>query len=421
MHHSITRRDFIGALGAASLWPLAASAAVRAVAESPKPEFRVRTITAGIELNDVGDLDKVDRAVRFLERAKAAFVAEGYEVQTIRVTTQPLPRYLPEWQAAGAIERLRRLDRLADEAGVMFNVGPVLTDDAVAPGFGSWAADLVTATKRLNFTAFIGSADRGVHSRSIRAAAEATVAIAKASSGEGNFRFAATAFIPPGTPFFPAGYHQGAPAFAVGLESPLLLQKTFEHGVDLAGATEALRAGMNRALGPVQALAERLSREHRLHYTGIDTSPAPGLDASIGQAIETLTGVPFGEPSTLAACAAITGALKRLDVKSHGYCGLMLPILEDPILARRADEGRFGITELLAYSSVCGTGLDVVPVPGDTTADELASVFTDVAALSVRLQKPLSARLFPVPGKKNGEIARFKNPYLVDSTVMSIR
>ena len=246
-------------------------------------------------------------------------------------------------------------------------------------------------------------------------------AIANATSGgEGNFRFAATAFCPPGTPFVPAAFHVGKPAFSIGLESPRLLQAAFAGAPDLPTAKATLRSSMNAALGPVQSLAENIARETGRRFVGIDVSPAPFKDASIGQAIETLTGVPFGEPQTLAACAAITEVLKSVDVQTCGYSGLMLPVLEDPVLARRAGEGRYGVAELLLYSSVCGTGLDVIPLPGDSDVSQLAATIVDMAALATRYQKPLSARLIPIPGKKAGDLATFDNPYLVDSVVMPL-
>lgn len=66
-----------------------------------------------------------------------------------------------------------------------------------------------------------------------------------------------------------------------------------------------------------------------------------------------------------------------------------------------------------------GTGLDVVPLPGETPVDVLAALIRDVAALAVKLHKPLSARLVPVPGKIAGEVVRFTNPFLTDSVVMA--
>ncbi|HEY7530016.1 MAG TPA: DUF711 family protein [Gemmatimonadota bacterium] len=415
----LSRRRFLAALGAGLLAPGAARAALANPARGGRPPFRVRTITAGVRLANPADRPAFRSALDVLARARSAFAERGYEIQTVRIATPPLAEYLPDWRGAAGLAALRELDGRAVEAGVSLSIGPVLTGDDAPPGFAEWAADLVSQTKDVSFSAFVASPALGVHERTVRAAAEAIAAIARtAPGGEGNFRFAATAFCPPGTPFFPAAWHGGEPAFSIGLESPPLLQEAFEGSRDLADARRALRTRMNEALRPVQALAEDVAAATRWRYLGIDVSPAPGLDASIGAAIETLTGVPFGEPSTLAGCAAITSVLADLDVRTCGYSGLMLPVLEDPVLARRADEGRYGIPELLLYSNVCGTGLDVVPLAGDVPAEALAATVRDVAALAARARKPLSARLIPVPGRAVGERATFDNPYLTDAAVM---
>lgn len=322
---------------------------------------------------------------------------------------------------SAALTALRKLDERTAEGGATFCIGPVLTEDGTALEFAAWAAELIRTTTNTNFSAFVASADAGIHPGTARAAAQAIAAIARATpGGEGNFRFAATAFCPPGTPFIPAAYHAGPSAFAIGLQTPALVQSAFRDSKDIKSAQGILLERMNAALAPIQELADKVARQSGRHFTGIDASPAPLKDASIGAAIETLTGVPFGEHPTLTACAAITDVLKRLSVRTCGYNGLMLPVLEDPVLAQRADEGRFSISELLLYSSVCGTGLDVVPVPGASTVEELTSTILDVAALATRYKKPLSARLFPVPGKTIGETVHFDNPYLVDAKVMAL-
>jgi uncharacterized protein (UPF0210 family) len=184
--------------------------------------------------------------------------------------------------------------------------------------------------------------------------------------------------------------------------------------------TAALRAVLATSLQPVAALGRELSRETGRRFLGIDTSAAPGLDASIGGALERLSGAPFGSAGTLAACAATTTALQSVDVERCGYCGLMLPVLEDRVLAARADEGRFAVRDLLQYSAVCGIGLDVVPLAGSTSGDALVRLLTDVAALATRLQKPLSARLLPVPGTQPGDRSRFDNQWLVNSRVLAV-
>ncbi len=408
-----SRRGFIAALAAAAAWP----AAVRAA--DTGPDLRIRTITAGIELEHAGDGAAIDRALTFLGRAREAYAAAGYVVQTTRLATQPLAEYLPGWAAPAGIAALQGLDRRAADAGMPFSIGPALTAPGHDPGFGPAAAALVQATGNLNFAAQVASETHGVHHGACRSAAEAIAAIAASGNGgEGNFRFAATAFCPPGTPFFPAAWHRGPAAFAIGLETPRLLTRAFEGSTGPEDAMARLRELLNAQLRPIEEFALELAQQTGWRYLGIDTSPAPSLESSIGEAIETLTGAPFGAPSTLSACAAITTTVQDLDVTTCGYSGLMLPILEDTVLARRADEGRFGVPELLLYSSVCGTGLDVVPLPGEVPVAQLAATITDVAALALRYRKALSARLFPAPGKSVGERVTFDNPYLTGARVM---
>jgi uncharacterized protein (UPF0210 family) len=98
----------------------------------------------------------------------------------------------------------------------------------------------------------------------------------------------------------------------------------------------------------------------------------------------------------------------------------MLPVLEDSVLAKRAAEGTFSVKDLLLYSAVCGTGLDTVPIPGESTEEEIAAVLFDVAALSVRLGKPLTARLMPIPGKKAGDKTNFDFDFFAPSRVLPL-
>jgi len=383
--------------------------------------FNIRTITAGVNLKKPTDLATVESAIVFLERARKKFTDEGYEIQTLRIATQPLPEYLNGKTRAAALADLKAIDRVVTAKNVLISIGPVITDDRHDPEFASWASQLVAETRNINFSVSVASAERGIQRQTALTAAEAIVAISKSSpGGEGNFRFTAAANCLAGTPFFPVAYHQGAPAFSIGLETPGLLREAFEQSSNIDEAKTKLKALLESELGPVEKLALEISQNERRQYLGIDVSPAPSKDASIGAAIEALTRVPFGSASTLAACAAITDVLKNLKIKTCGYSGLMLPVLEDPVLARRAAEGRYSVRELLLYSSVCGTGLDVVPLPGDTPANDLAALIRDVAALSTKLHKPLSARLFLVPGKKAGDRAEFNNPFLTSSVVMKL-
>src|SRR5438477_8155452 len=417
----LSRRDMLALLGAAALTPFTGSAWRGPSRDVTGPGFRIRTITAGITLRHPADMEGPEAALAFLKRAKRTVVDAGYEVQTLRIATQPVLEGAGPRARADALPSLHALDRAVAAEGVLLSIGPVLAPDDYDAEFGAWAAEFIRTTRNTSFSARVASPERGASPRGVTAAGEAMAAIARATPGGiGNFRFAAAANVPAGTPFFPVAYHRGSDAVALGLESPPLLSAAFAGANTLAAAKQRLATSLESRLAPVARIIRTAARRDERAYLGIDVSPAPGKDASIGGAIELLTGVPFGAASTLAGCAAITDVLKSVRLKTCGYSGLMLPVLEDPVLAQRASEGRFTVRDLLLYSTVCGTGLDVVPLPGDVAADQLAALIADVAALSTKLRKPLSARLFPVPGRRVGEVARFSDPYLTDCTVMKL-
>jgi hypothetical protein len=132
-------------------------------------------------------------------------------------------------------------------------------------------------------------------------------------------------------------------------------------------------------------------------------------------------GVPkTGLHGSLAAAAILTEAIERANFPRTGFSGLMLPVLEDAVLARCAAEGTLTVKDLLLYSAVCGTGLDTVPLPGDTSAEQIAAVLLDLSALALRLDKPLTARLMPIPGKKAGDPTGFDFDYFANSRVMAL-
>ena len=112
--------------------------------------------------------------------------------------------------------------------------------------------------------------------------------------------------------------------------------------------------------------------------------------------------------------------MKNLDFKKCGYSGLMLPVLEDDGLAKRNIEGYFNLKDLLIYSSICGTGLDTIPLPGDVSENKLYALLLDIATLSIKLKKPLSARLMPIPNKKAGDLTEYNFSYFVNSKIMDI-
>ncbi len=415
MRHIISRRKVLGMFAAGTILPV-----FPGIAASDAHNFRIRTITAGVNMATGDDFNALQRASDFLKHSRDTFETMGYEVQTLRIATQPLFHYLSDWHSSTSLDAIRELDVFAREHELMLNIGPVNHVHHDSEEFANWVVEVIANTRNTSCSLIVASEEIALNNQALRTSARIMAGIAKVTrGGEGNFRFAASAYCPPGTPFFPAAWFRNE-AFSIGLESADLLQQTFVNANSMDDAGRQLKKALEAALRPVERQAGLIAQKTGRSYSGIDTSPAPNLDVSIGRAIETLSGVPFGSPSTLAACAAITGVLKSLDIVSCGYSGLMLPVLEDKVLALRAREGRYSVSDLLLFSSVCGTGLDVVPLPGDTSLSQLTGLIRDVAALAKKYTKPLSARLFLVPGKKAGDMVTFDNPYLTDSVVMKV-
>jgi uncharacterized protein (UPF0210 family) len=164
----------------------------------------------------------------------------------------------------------------------------------------------------------------------------------------------------------------------------------------------------------VEEIALGVEKQSGWKYQGIDLTPVPLKDVSIGGAMESLIGGAIGSPGSLSVAHTITSAVRRIRVRQTGYSGLMLPVLEDSVLAQRWESGAISRDALMSYSSVCSTGLDAVPLPGDISQRELENIIADMASLAVKWHKPLSARLLPVAGKKAGEKTEFGSPYLVN-------
>jgi uncharacterized protein (UPF0210 family) len=168
--------------------------------------------------------------------------------------------------------------------------------------------------------------------------------------------------------------------------------------------------------------AHWLSEKHGVRFGGIDFSlaPFPEERLSLGTAFERL-GIPaVGLHGSLAAAAFLADAIDRARFPRAGFSGLMLPVLEDAILARRSSEGVLSTKDLLLFSAVCGAGLDTLPLPGDVSVEALSGVLLDVAALACRLDKPLTARLLPIPGKNAGDSTGFDFAYFANSKVMAL-
>jgi uncharacterized protein (UPF0210 family) len=394
-----------------------AAGAVHAASDAAKP--KVRAITAFVRLDRSSYEKQIGDAMTVLNAAKAQFAARGYETQTVRIVTQPFAELVKDLSDQEALVFLRSLDDLSQKDGFAPNVGPAMLRDTDDPAAMHLLARVLSTLPHLNASAIIAD-DDGIHWKTVRETAKLVRYVTDHSvRSQGNFQFTATAMLKPLGPFYPAAYHTGAgKQFSIGFEGANIVQEVFgaTHG-DFDTSVAELTRQLTIHAQVAEEVGNAVAASSGWTFAGVDPTPAPLGDASIGDAIERYTGTKFGANGTMTAALAITSAVKAVKVKQIGYSGLMLPVMEDRRLAQRWAENTYEIDSLLAYSAVCGTGLDTVPLPGDVSEERLAKIFGDVAALAWKWHKPLSARLQPVKDKTAGDKTDFDSPYLFNTTL----
>lgn len=396
-----------------------ATPAESSAAATVKP--KIRTITAFINLDPAKYQQQVAETLEMLGRAKTIFESRGFEVETIRIATQPFPEYTKGMTTQQAIAFFTAYDALAEKEKFAAAIGPAMLNANDSEAQADLLANILAATKHICGSIVVAGED-GVRWRAVGAAARAIKKLEdETEHSQGNFNLGAIAMVPPLSPFFTAAYHSGfGHQFAIGLESANVVEAAFKNAPDLETAKHRLTDMLAAQATEIERHAGRVDMETGWSYVGIDLSPAPLKEISIGAAMEELIAQPFGSSGTLTAAATITSAIKNVQVKQTGYNGLMLPILEDSRLAQRWSEGHVSLEGLLSYSAVCATGLDTVPLPGDVTVEQLDMIIGDMATLAFKWHKPLSARLLPVKGKGPGDSTEFDSPFLVNAVIQPL-
>ncbi len=377
--------------------------------------MKIRTITTGFNLDKQISEQEFCALATLTAQIKALFEKQSYTVQTIRMSTQPWDAYAST--KSELFDITKKMERWTTRNQIdYFNLGPTKEAERVA-----WLSEVITQTLKGFCTTQICNRKKIFYDVAWETALLIKKLSMAESTGFSNLRFAALCNIPPNTPFYPASYHYGPNSFGIGLENSDLVCQAFKQAGNISRARLHLKTILENAYRDIEVLASDFSKDGHIIFDGIDVSISSSIHEheSIAYAFEYLNHGTFGEPGTLSIARIITETLQSLPVKKTGYCGLMLPVLEDHGLSTRNVQGHLSITKLLLYSSVCGTGLDTIPLPGDIPVEILYRILLDVASLSIKLQKPLSARLMPIPGKKAGDKTAFAFPYFRNSTILS--
>jgi uncharacterized protein (UPF0210 family) len=368
--------------------------------------MELRTITVGMREKDW------QRAADAAHAVRERLAAEGVVVQTLRST----PTVDGFNSCADLVSVAQGLEERALDLGFDYVTLGVVQRERLGQ-----LADAMAATQALFASVAITTHDAPDES-AITQMAQMTHELARiVPGGVGNLRVAALAQVPSGSPFFPASWHDGGtPWLAIGPEAAALAWNATREVAALALQHPDRPQAVAAAL---QVLASEIARydalftkhvapicaKYGITYAGCDWSlaPHPHPQRSIAVAIEALSGVPFGAWGTLSAVRALTATIRGCAVTQLGFSGIMLPVVEDAGLAQRALEGCYTLRDLLAFSTVCGTGLDTIPLAGDVSVIDLAGMYREVASVATALKKPLTARLMPLAGHAVGDKTRF--------------
>jgi uncharacterized protein (UPF0210 family) len=397
---------------------------------------RLRTITTFIVLEkDVTTWEKtLSRAGEFCRNLSAKFQEQGYAVQSVRMVTNPFGQYLDTRSVDTAKAGLAVLTRLLNgpdmpDVRIRFAIGEAKTREEIAllPSLIKDYGDLCNACVNVGFDEY-GFPDNTL----VTHAAQAVREISRITNqGEGNFNFTVNFNCDPFIPYFPAGYHGNThgDCFVIGLETPDLLVKTLEslpdrqdHNEGFKAAYDALAQALQYHVDKIAAVVQAFDRTDRFQFIGIDSSAAPSKECSSMVRVYELLGVEyFGAAGTVEASALLTRVFKSVSgVPLVGFSGLMLAVTEDMGLAKGTQRAQFDIRSLLTYSAVCGIGLDTVPIPGSTTIQKISALMRDTGIMAHRLNKPLTVRLFPVPGLNPGDITSFESDDLCNCAVLAV-
>lgn len=349
--------------------------------------------------------------------AKDAFHAAGIDVQSARLATEPFPTLV---EAGEAPTFAKSLMNESAEAGFDYvSLGPVRFVDS--SDYIQVIPQIFSTIQNVFATVEIANADDGIDLSRLMETAKLIKQVSTITDdGFSNLYLAAIANCEPGSPFFPVAYHDGGePAFALAMQSADLAVQAFTGAPDPVAAGKRLTANIEDTARQLIPAAGKVAEELGLRFLGFDFSlaPFPTPQDSLAGAMEALS-TRFNGSGLVASASVVMNAIEEADFPRAGFCGLMLPVLEDTVLAENNAQGHLSINKLLLLSAICGTGLDCIPLPGNINPHVLRDILLDVAALALRLDKPLTARLMPFPGKKSGDKLAFDFPYFADSTVM---
>jgi len=400
---------------------------------------KVRTVTTFLTLNKDKSTWKGEilKASQFCNDLSSRFIENGYIVQSIRIVTNAFGEYLNTSSLEKAKEDLQYISNLLNSLDVQnlrirFAIGEAKTKEEITllPELIQDFGDLCNACVNVEMDEF-GVLDNEL----INLSSKVVEKISKITPrGEGNFNFTVNFNCKPLIPYFPASYHNSSDenCFIVGLETPDLLVevlkefnatcKDLKHNEKFKNYYEIMSHALQYHVDNIKNIIDGFDNDSFV-FRGIDSSAAPSKNcSSMCEVYEELGVEYFGASGSVEASSLLTKVFKSLkNIELVGFSGLMLAVTEDMGLANGTIKDQYDLRSLLTYSSVCGIGLDTVPIPGNVRQEKLNAIMRDTGTMAFRLNKPLTVRVFPVPNKKAGDMTAFESDDLCNCKILEVR
>jgi len=398
----------------------------------------IRTVTLGLSLRDCASdsVEKTAERVREkIERTAARLVQTvdeigdevGIRVANKRISITPVSMIVEGARSGGDyIQLARAIDEAAAHVGVDFIGGySALVHKGwtrVESDFLDSIPEALASTERLCSSLNVATTRAGINMDAVRRTGSLIKEMAEATSERGGLacaKFVCFANAVEDNPFMAGAFHGvGEPeaVINVGVSGPGVVNRAVQNAPrdlplhELAELIKKLSFKLSRA---GELVGREAARRLGIPFGIIDLSlaPTPAIGDSVANIIEAMGFERAGTHGTTAALALLTDAVKKggamASASVGGMSGAFIPVSEDAGMIEAARVGALSLDKLEAWTSVCSVGIDMVAVPGSTSAETIAAIIADEMAVGVMNNKTTAVRIIPVPGKDVGEMVEF--------------
>ena len=396
----------------------------------------IRTITMGISLLDCADTDidrsctkvydKICRLAGSLVKTGADIEAEfGIPIVNKRVSVTPISLVAASCGAPSYVPFAKALDRAAREIGVNFlggfsalvQKGMTESDRTLIRSIPEALAETQLVCSSVN----VGSTKAGINMDAVAEMGRVVKRAAALTADQGGMacaKLVVFANAVEDNPFMAGAFHgMGEPECVVnvGVSGPGVVQRALQeiHGQPFDVLAETIKRTAFKITRVGELVAQEAAKRLQVPYGIVDLSlaPTPARGDSVAYILQEMGLQMVGAPGTTAALAMLNDMVKKGGViaSSHvgGLSGAFIPVSEDIGMIEAAEARCLTIEKLEAMTCVCSVGLDMIAIPGDTSANAIAGIIADEAAIGMVNNKTTAVRVIPAPGKKAGDVVNF--------------